>query len=339
MGFFHLVKRRAGAFATLAAVGLLALTAALLAGAILGSRQLLFEQDRARKALDARSDVWQSAAILLAAIQDSWDADGQSLDNWWVEHSQAFPAGSDLYSLSSRVNLNTATPFLLKDSELSATLLGRSVEDFTGYRASKGPFAGIEEYKDYFQPAALSGLYCAQSFFNVNTADEIMVEKVLAARTGSDSFASTVRARLREFRSNRQVMAQSDLDTLLGGEKDRVGDLLTVSPELDVNTAPAVLLQALFRDPDWHLEQPDAKLQTVLSGRAVRPWNDDNLRQALGVDKNFPLLQYLGTRSRFVQGKIPGGASVLSFAATLGYSTDSPPKIAARILQTRWSTP
>ena len=102
---------------------------------------------------------------------------------------------------------------------------------------NKGPFARIEDYKDYFQGAALGGLYCVQSLFNVNTADEIVLEKVLAARTGSESLASTIRSRLREYRSNKQVMLQSDWETLIGAQKDAIGELATTDPELDVNTA------------------------------------------------------------------------------------------------------
>jgi len=319
-------------------VGLLVLTAALLAGAILGSQQLLLDRSRAEKAFEARSMAWNVVGALLTALQQTWNADEQTLDTWWTQHSQGFPDGTELISLSSRVNLNSMTPFLLQDSELNATLLAKSVEDFTTYRANKGPFARIEDYKDYFQPGALNTLYCVQSFFNVNTADEIMLEKILAARTGNESLASTIRGRLREYRSNRQVLAQSDWDTLIGAEKEAVGDLLTIEPELDVNTASVAVLQALLRDPDWKLDQRDAKLQVIVTNRVSKPWTDDTLRQALGVDKSSLLLQYLGTRCRFLQGRVPEGPSVMTFVAIVSYSTDSPPKITPRILETRWTT-
>jgi hypothetical protein len=338
MGFVHLVSLRTGAFATLAAVGLLVLTAALLAGAVLVSQQLLLDRSRAEKSLEARSHAWDVVGTLLTALQQTWNADEQTLDTWWTQNSQGFPDGTELISLSSRVNLNSMTPFLLHDSELNATLLARSVEDFTTYRINKGPFSRIEDYKDYFQPGALNTLYCVQSLFNVNTADEIILEKILAARTGNETLAATIRARLREYRSNRQVLVKSDLDTLLGGEKDAVGDLLTTDPELDVNTASVAVLQALLRDPDWKLDQRDAKLQVIVTNRVSKPWNDDTLRQALGVDKTSLLLQYLGTRCRFLQGRVPEGPSVMTFVAIVSYSTDSPPKITPRILETRWTT-
>jgi hypothetical protein len=333
------MKARARAFATLAAVGLLVLTAALLAGAVLGSQRLLLAQGRAERLAGARASAWKAVSALLSAMQETWNADEESLDAWWATRSRDFPELSELVSLSARVNLNSMTPFLLKDSELKATLLDRSVEDFTSYRSSKGPFPRIEDYEDYFKPEALSALYCVHSSFNVNTADEIVLEKVLAARTGSEALASTIRARLREYRSNRQTLTEADWDMLIGAAKDSVGDLVTTSPELDVNTAAPEVLQAILRDPDYKLAKPDAKLQAILAGRASKPWNDEALRQALGLDKKSPLLQYLGTRCRFIQGRAGSGPSALRFVATAGYSTDSPPKIAMRILETRWGSP
>jgi len=338
VGLIHLIGLRENAFATLTAVCLLLLAAAFLAGSVLSSQQLLLERNRAEKAIEVRSATWKAGQALLTALQETWNADEQTLDVWWVQHSAVFPAGSSLISLSARVNLNTMSPFLLKDSELNATLLGRSVEDFTTYRINEGPFSKIEDYKDFFKPANLNAMYCVHSHFNVNTADEIMLEKVLAAHTGSESLAASIHARLREFRTNRQVLAQSDWDALIGADKDTIGELVTVNPELDVNTVPPDVLYAILRDPDFKLEHPDAKVQSILASRGSKPLTSDILRQILGVGKNSLLLQYLGTRTYFVQGKIPEAGSVMTFVATVTYSSDSPPKIALRILDTEWTS-
>jgi len=237
------------------------------------------------------------------------------------------------------VNLNTMTPFLLQNSELSGTLLNKSVQDFVTFRTNSGPLPHIEDYKDFFQASALRSLYCAQSSFNINTADEIMLEKVLAARTGSEALASTVRAGVRQFRANRQIMSESDWEAMIGADKDAVGELVGIQPEVDVNTAPLVVLQALLRDPDWKLDQPDAKLQMLLAGRATKPWTDGTLLQALGIDKNSLLLQYLGTRCRVAQVTIPTESQVMTLTIAIDYSTDSPPKLALRLLDTRWNSP
>jgi hypothetical protein len=329
---------RARAFATLTAVGLLVLIAALLAGAVLGSQSILLAQGRAEKAQGARSSIWKTADDLLSAIKETWNADDQTIDAWWADRSGAFPSVTELISLSGRVNLNSMTPFLLMDSELRATLLNKSVEDFTAYRSSKGPFSRVEDYKDYFQGAALRDLYCAYSSFDVNTADEIVLEKVLAIRTGSEALASTLRSRLREYRIKRRALADADWDAIIGASKNRVGELCGTAPELDVNASPAAVVRAIFRYPDLKLEQADAKLRIVLSGRASRPWNDDTLRQALGVDKKSPILAFLGTRTRFIRGSIGSGTHQMGFTASVAYSVSTPPKITVRILETRWTS-
>jgi hypothetical protein len=332
------MKSRSKAFATLTAVGLLVLTAALLAGAVLVSQQILLEQSRSEAFVSTRSKTWAVVQTLLLDLQKSWNADEQTLDLWWASHSGAFPAGTVLVSLSGRLNLNSITPFLIQNTELNATLLGKSVEDFTDYRTNKGPMITIADYKDYFQPAALNQLYTTYSVFSVNTADEIILEKILALRTGSEAFASTVRASLRQFRTNRQTLAPADWQTLVGAESDAVGDLMSTDPELDVNTASQTVLQAVLRDPDFKLDQPDAKLQLILSGRASQPWTGTTLMQALGLTNKAPLLAYLGTRCRFIQGEVPQESSLLTFVALATYSTDSPPKITFRILDTRWTS-
>jgi hypothetical protein len=199
---------------------------------------------------------------------------------------------------------------------------------------NKGPFPRLGDYKGYFRPEALKRLYCVHSSFDVNTADEIILEKIITQRTGNAALGANVRARVREFRSAQKTMTESDWDMTVGAEKDEIGDLVAVYPELDVNTASVDVLQALLRDPDYKLEQPDAKLQTIVNGREARPWTDETLRQALRLTEASAIMQYLGTRCHFIEGAVPEGTSTLHFVAKLSYSKDSPPTISARIVET-----
>jgi hypothetical protein len=328
------MTRRAQGFATLAAVAIFVLVIALISGAVLGSQQLALDQDRLGHEIDSRASAWKSIDTTLSSMQTSWNADDQSFDAWFTEKAQSLPAGVKLASLSGRINLNSITPFLLQYSALSGTLVGHSVTEFTDYRMNKGPFARLEDYKDYFRPESLKRLYCVYSSFDVNTADEIILEKIITQRTGKSSLGANVRARVREFRTGLQVMTDSDWDRIIGAEKDELGDIVSVSPELDVNTASVDVLQALLRDADFKLEQPDAKVQTIINGRTAKPWTDDALRQALGLTKTSALMQHLGTRCRFVEGSVPAGDRVMSFVVHLTYSKDASPRIIARIVET-----
>jgi hypothetical protein len=328
---------RASAFATLAAVSLLVLVLALVAAGLFGVEQLLHEEGRVAKELGERSAARNGAEALLSAIRDTWNPDEASVDAWWTARSSSSQPGTKLSSLSSRINLNSLSPFLLKGSSLAGTLLGKSVEDFTSFRSSKGPFSQVVDYAEYFKSSSLEGLYCAQSLFNVNTADEIILEKAVAERTGNPALASGIRSRIRQYRIERKAMTEANLDEVMGIEKDALGGLLTVEPELDVNTAPVELLQALLRYPDWKLDKPDAKLQAILAGRASKPWTQEALRSALGQQKGSQLMQYLGTRCRFVVASVPAGERSRDFVAMLSYSSDVPPKVVARIVEAKWA--
>jgi len=57
------------------------------------------------------------------------------------------------------------------------------------------------------------------------------------------------------------------------------------------------------------------------------------------VDKNSLLMQYLGTRSRFIQGTVPQGDQTMTFVVAVSYSSDSPPKVTPRVIDASWASP
>jgi hypothetical protein len=320
-------------FATVAAVALLMLALTLVSAAVFLAQQTQTDHRRAEAAITMRAAAWTRLGALLTAVQ-TWNADELSFDAWWAQNGAAFGTATALGSLSSRLSLNSVTPFLLQDSDLKATLLTSS-DDFVTYRSSHGPRAQIADYAKYFTPQSLSAWYCVESHFSVNTADEIMLEKVVSLRTGSEAVGSAVRQGLRNFRQNKQPLSATDWQTLAGADFERLDGLLTIEPELDVNEAPAELLQVLFKDPDFALQEPDVKLQKVLTGRLSQPWTPEPLRLALGVDKNSPLLQYLGTRTSVLEARITQDTLTMRFVIALSYSQDSPPKISPRVLESQ----
>jgi hypothetical protein len=324
--------RRAG-FATVAAVALLVLALALLSAGVLLAEQTQTDHKRADRAVSTRLALWTRLDKLLTAVQ-TWNADDLTFGAWWAQNGGAFGTSTALGSLSARLNLNTVTPFLLRDSDLKGTLLTSS-DDFVTYRSSHGPRARMADYAAYFTPQSLADWYGVDSWFNVNTADEIVIEKVVGLRTGSEAIGTAVRQSLRTFRQNKQPLTASDWQTLAGANLDRLDGLFTTDPELDVNSAPAELLQILFKDPDFALDQPDPKLQKVLSGRLSQPWTPDTLRQTLGVDKNASLLQYLGTRTTFLEARLTQDTLTMRFVISLSYSHDSPPRITPRVLESQ----
>lgn len=226
-------------------------------------------------------------------------------------------------------------PLSAGDSELAATLTGGNLAGFVSYRSEKGPFADLGAYAAFFDSGALASLYCAHSFMNVNTADEIMLQTVVERRTGDSALAARVRARIRAARIARQVLTEGDIASMLGTAAREVGDLLSAAPELDVNSAPVEVLRAILTDPDCGVDEPGRKLELLLRGRLEKPWTSGTLREALAAKPDATVLQYLGTTCRFIEVGTGDATGSLSAVVLLSYSGDTPSKVACRVIETR----
>ena len=322
-------------FATFSAVAILAFVLVLTLNSLGLWKSLLVNRKRLDNLVDSRYQTLKTLNSFLKTL-GSWNPDEQTLDIWWDAHKLSWQ-NIKLISLSGQINLNTLSPFLLSDSLLKTTLNNHSVNDFVNFRLKEGLQAKVLSFSDLFTVTSLKTEYCSLSLFNVNTADEIMIEKVIDERTGDESLGSSFRSSLRQFRAQHQIMVQTDLDTLIG-DAQGLQQLLTVEPEIDVNTATPFVLQALLEDPDFALTSADAKLNILLNGRQVKPWTKETLAQALGLDlQHSTLLQYLGTRTRFVEIDISTTHCLGHFQVMISYSPDSPPKLNFRILKKNMS--
>ena len=326
------MRGRTRAFATLASVCILVLAAVLVAGSLSNSRQLLLDNARLEGEVLVRASTWKAVNDTLDLMKETWHADRQTFDGWYSAASADLPAGVELFPLSGRINLNTMTQAALQDSTLTGTLLNRSVAEFVAYRSAKGPFGRLSDYKDFFRPEALASVYCVYSTFDVNTADETILEKTLSERTGDEAFAADASSRIGVFRAARQTIMDSDWDMIAGSKKDLLGDLVSTSPEIDANSASVDILEALLKDPDFKLEHADSKLQSIVNLRSSRPLTEEMLRQVLGVGKTDPLVQYLGVRCRFVGGTIRREATKFRFVVALSYPTDDLSSVLPRLV-------
>jgi len=332
-----MVVNKARGFATLAAIALLVLTLALVAVSLLLSQQTLVNSHRAEAQLDKQDQTWKIMDLILNDLSH-WNADEQTFDGWWAAHTAGYGSEVVLRSLSGLINLNSLSPFLLQKSSLVGTLNGKTVDDFVSWRTSKGPFPSVDGYKSYFTAASLQFDYCTVSFFNVNTADEIMLERLVALRTGSDSAAANLRSQVRDRRSRRQIFTPADWQTVSAGFSQDVGPLDSTDPELDANEAPVDVLTAILGDPDFKITDAATKVQTLIAQRAAAPLTSAAMALILGVAATSPIMQYLGTRTHWIECSLPFGTSRAQFVIALTYSTDAPPQVTPRILNINWGT-
>jgi hypothetical protein len=284
--------------------------------------------------VEKRAHAWKILDNALLTLKETWDPTSQSFTAWKATHPIE---GVTWESLSGKVNLNTITPFLLGQKGFIDTLKGVSVQKFTETRSKNGPATDISFYADMIQPAALTSWYTIHSLWNINTADEDMLESMVAQRTTSSAMGSAVRASVRTFRGEMRRMSQTDWDRVAGTTKAELSPLVTVEPELDVNEVPENLLGHLLNYPNLNVTEPAIKTQILVRERASRPWTTETLKNMLQVADDNLLLCYLGTRTRFLGGTINTPDGQLDWIVYLEGEAPSP--VNPRIIETCWRTP
>lgn len=314
-------------FATLTAMALMVLLAAYLALGATASAQVELGLNRA--AAPGRADAWLALDHALKALKETWDPTKQTFAVWAGLHTAE---GLTWASLSGRVNLNTVSPFVLGLTGFRDTLKGVSVEAFTEKRSLKGPSADGALYQNVIQPEALKNWYTVHSLWNLNTADEVMLEAMATQRAGS-AVGSALRASVRSFREQTKRITPDDWSKM-GGAASILEPLVTLDPELDVNEAPEDLLSALISNPGWAVAEPAGKVQTIVQGRASQPWTMERLKTLLQVPDNNLVLSYLGVRTRFIGGSVRNSGGSLDFVLFLAGETPTP--VAPRIVQALW---
>jgi len=295
------------------------------------SASMQVESELNRTPFLSSGEAWVILDKALSVLKDTWDPEKQSFSLWVTTH----PIDSLSWeSLSGKVNLNTISPFVLGLPGFRDTLKGISVEKFTEVRSLKGPSANDALYRDLIQPVALSKWYTVHSLWNLNTADEIMLEAMASQRSGSPAVGSALRASTRSFRERMARIGPQDWVLLGGSGATSLEPLVTLEPELDVNEVPETLLSALVTNPAWKVTDPGAKVQTILQGRLSRPWTKATLENLLQVPADNLLLCYLGVRSRFLEGSVTVSGGRLQFVVFLPGKQDEP--MAPRLVKTIW---
>lgn len=319
---------RVPAFATLTALALLLLLTTYLA--LGASNSTRVEALLARGSQATWSSAWKVLDDELGILKQTWVPAKKRFSRWAREHSRA---GVEWASLSGRMNLNTVSPFVLALPGFRATLTDVSLEKFVEARSIAGP--ALEPfYRNYITPAALVSWYTVHSLWNLNTADEVMLEAMVQQRTGSATLGSGLRSLVRSFRENQVPLVEGDVVKLRTAGLSGIDTVVTLEPELDVNEAPEALLSALISNPAWSIVDPVVKVESLVQARDESPWTPQTLRALLNVPQDHLILSYLGTSSRFLTVSVASEEGTLSVVLFL--SGTSGTEVGPRIVETHW---
>lgn len=319
------------AFSTLGASALLLLIVAFAALSVGQASESLAAEERTKRALSQRDEAWQTLRTVVEEFREGWRPDVQE----WVAFAQqqTWSTSIEFVDLSARLNVNTVNTFLLGDSRLKELLTG-TVDAFATLRREKGPFRDLEALEEVFTEEARRDYLTVWSVADVNTVDEVSAEELASLRTGQDSVGITLRDALRAARLERRVWDRLAWQTQLALIDPKLEGLFGAEPELNVNTAPEFLLEALLTYPALEVAEPAAKLAQLVSGRESRPWTTDTLAQVLQVEKDARVLQYLGTRSSFLQGRFEVEGRTFQFVLHRGDAEAGTPSI--RVVAQGW---
>jgi hypothetical protein len=322
---------RRKAFATLTAVAAMILLTAYLA---IGTMNLSGSQGRLQTVSAQSRDQSQAWTVLSKGLDDlskTWDPRAQTFSTWSKLHGQP---GLQWESLSGKINLNTLSAFVIELSGFAATLKDVSPAEFTGRRAKMGLQSALGGYSELVRKEYLSSWYTVHSLWNLNTVDEVMLERMVSGRTGSETAGSALRAWVRGFRTQQKPILPSDWETQKAVLGNSMGTITTLEPELDVNEAPQALLRALMSNPAWNRADTDAKVSAIVTTRGTKPWTNDALKDLLQLPPGSPLIPYLGTSTRFVGGWVDEDTGSLEFVIYVGSATGA--GVQPRILQSQW---
>ena len=323
------MKQRFGAFATLTALSLMILLVAYLS---VNADAISQNQLELRRSTDiaSQSQAWKLAEAALDELS-KWDATKQRFSQWAQGTQQP---GVTWQSLSGKVNLNTVTQFILALPAFQQSLAGGTVSQFTDFRNKNGPASDPTEYAKLVDKDFLSNWYTVYSTWDINTADEIMLENVVSQRLGSSSAGSAVRALVRSLREQKKRLSSAQWQDQMGANAQALGGLVNAEPELDVNEVPVPLLSAFLTNPDWGIEQGDSKAQSIVGQRDAHPMESAALQRLLGVPDDHIALSYLGTKTRFVQLNAKVAAGVLTVIVHL---TDVDTAVKPKVVSTTWT--
>ena len=199
---------------------------------------------------------------------------------------------------------------LLLDRESSAEELQQFRED-TGLHMNIGG-----AYGRFFQEgAAIANNFTAYSYFNINLADEFVLRKLYALRTGDDPGAEAFHSKIHAYRletEDKKLLEPDDLPAFLDTVYERLFPLINALPVINVNFAPESVLLTVLKVCD--VADPGDKVISVVASRQSRALNREAVQFIMGDDyEETQVRQYLGSRTWFWRLEIRSGRSILSW--------------------------
>lgn len=248
--------------------------------------------------LEARAQALKTAASVMAAL-----ARGEA----------PLAEGVLVRDASSALNPNWIRAEVIEKTLLKHWLLeGRTAAAFDQDRADHGLSADpASRWADWFRLDLLKSKMTVWGPWPVNTADEAVLERAFAERTGDKTAAARFRDGVRRARQDRKLLDAAAIRTLAAPHGDSVSGLFSPVAPWNANTLPEDLLRALTGYPPFALSDPGSAASLLVAARAAGPLAQRDLPRLLSLPPGHPLFTYLGAVTLVWRIEVPARGETL----------------------------
>ena len=210
-------------------------------------------------------------------------------------------------SLSGVINLNYIPKEILANTILiSAFDVPESVDKIKSMIEENGMINSYEEISDLISEDKFNENFTLYGYSNFNVADEVPLSFIGNNLTNS-YFGDELVNKRKSLRNNKQyIQSQTEFNMLCGIHFDDINPYININPTLNANFMNEELLKSFLTYPQFKLSNALQKANTIISLRESKEITQEELISILGIQKNYDLYYYIGSKTWFWQITISG---------------------------------
>lgn len=202
---------------------------------------------------------------------------------------------------SSKINPNWVRIQFLERSVLASIITEPGfLSEMQQKRFDSGFYMDVKAaYVDYFQEEAFSELLGPFSYLNLNTADEFVIERITLEITGNSVLAANLRNYSVQKLREQKLFSKEEAKNILNGIDEKLLKVITIAPQINVNTAAEEILRAVILYPAYNIPFAQEGLSRILNERDRNDISPQQLQEILGCPADHHVFTYLGTETWF----------------------------------------
>lgn len=221
----------------------------------------------------------------------------------WLENREDDSVQLELNDISSRFNLNFVRTKMLEESEFGSLMIdSHTPEELKLYRVEWGFASDLHKaYGTYYKEEDLDRFFTIYSYANLNVSYEDSLKKLYESRV-SDTGSQNFLAKVQKLISEQEMADESRMNTMLGGNRDKLYPLINIESLINVNFAEERILNAVLSYPyggESHKNGSDY-LEILTAERTTMELTPDRLQSLFQLEDHYLRIpQYLGCKTWF----------------------------------------